>query len=65
MQNLDLTKWLEMVWDALAEEDEKKRDSLLHTADMFLKQDNPDSAPRWHVGVRRRARPFKGTQVIN
>lgn len=36
MPNPDLTRWLEMVWDALNEEDERKRDSLLHAADSFL-----------------------------
>ena len=29
MQNLDLTKWLEMAWDALDEQDELKRDYLI------------------------------------
>ena len=47
MQNLDLTKLLEMVWAALKEQDERKRDHLLHAADAFLQNDNqlPDSAP--------------------
>jgi hypothetical protein len=45
MQNPDLTTWLEMVWDALNEEDEGKRDGLLHAADAFLQSENqgPDS----------------------
>ncbi len=45
MQNPDLTRWLEMVWDALAEHDELKRDRLLHAADAFLQSNNqePDS----------------------
>jgi hypothetical protein len=45
MQNPDLTKWLEMVWEALAEQDELERDRLLHAADAFLQCDNqePDS----------------------
>jgi hypothetical protein len=45
MQNPDLTKWLEMVWDALNEQDEMRRDHLLHAADMFLQDENqePDS----------------------
>jgi hypothetical protein len=45
MQNPDLTTWLEMVWDALNQEDERKRDGLLHAADAFLQSDNqlPDS----------------------
>jgi hypothetical protein len=45
MKNLKLTKWLEIVWDALAEQDEAKRTSMLHAADRFLKkEDNQQSA---------------------
>jgi len=46
MQNPDLTKWLEMVWDALAEQDQLERNRLLHAAASFLQSDNqePDSA---------------------
>jgi hypothetical protein len=40
MKNLDLTKWLRIVWDALAEQDEVKRDSMLRAADRFLKGSN-------------------------
>jgi hypothetical protein len=40
MQNLDLTKWLDMVWQALNEPDEVKRNRLLRAADMFLQKDN-------------------------
>ena len=45
MQNPDLTRWLEMVWDALQEEDERKRTGLLHAADAFLQSEDqePDS----------------------
>jgi hypothetical protein len=43
MQNQDLTKWLEMVWGALDEQDELKRDRLLHAADMFLQDENQDA----------------------
>jgi hypothetical protein len=47
MQNPDLPRWLEMVWDALDEQDALKRDHLLNAADAFLQSDNqePDSAP--------------------
>jgi len=38
MQKLDLTKWLEMVWRALKEPDELKRNRLLRAADRFLQQ---------------------------
>ena len=46
MPNPNLTRWLEMVWDALNEEDEGKRECLLQAADTFLRGDNqkPDSA---------------------
>ena len=46
MPNPNLTRWLEMVWDALNEEDERKRERLLHAAETFLRGDNqkPDSA---------------------
>ena len=40
MQNPDLTTWLEMVWDALNEKDDGKRDGLLHAADAFLQSDS-------------------------
>lgn len=42
MQNPDLTTWLEMVWDALNEEEEGKRDGLLHAADAFLQHHNQE-----------------------
>jgi hypothetical protein len=44
MENPDLTRWLEMVWDALNEQDELKRDDLLHAADAFLQSDNQGPA---------------------
>jgi hypothetical protein len=40
MHNLDLTRWLLKVRDALAQEDEDKRDSLLRAADGFLRGNN-------------------------
>jgi hypothetical protein len=40
MQNSDLTRWLEMVWDALSEQDALKRDDLLRAADVFLQGGN-------------------------
>jgi hypothetical protein len=39
MQNLNLTKWLEMVWNALQETDAAKRDRLLQSAEKFLKRE--------------------------
>ena len=43
MQNLDLTRWLEMVWDALDEQDELKRDHLMNAADIFLQSDTQET----------------------
>jgi hypothetical protein len=40
MKNLDLTNWLQIVWDALAEQNEVKRNSMLRAADRFLKGRN-------------------------
>jgi hypothetical protein len=40
MNNLDLTRWLLKVRDALAEQDEVKRNSMLRAADRFLKGSN-------------------------
>jgi hypothetical protein len=40
MQTPDLTRWLEMVWDALSEPDGFKRDHLLRSADVFLQGSN-------------------------
>lgn len=41
MQKLDLTKWLEMVWDALKQQDELRRNHLLRVADGFLQNGSP------------------------
>jgi hypothetical protein len=40
MQSPDLTTWLEMVWDALSEQDALKRNDLLRAADAFLRRGN-------------------------
>jgi hypothetical protein len=54
MQNLDLTKWLQMVWDALDEQDGLKRDHLLDAADIFLQSDTqePESTPPFVDGQK-------------
>jgi hypothetical protein len=45
VKKLKLTQWLQIVWDALAEQDEAKRTNMLHAADRFLKkQDNQQPA---------------------
>ena len=43
MQKLDLTKWLEMVWDALKQQDELRRNHLLRVADGFLQNSGQES----------------------
>jgi hypothetical protein len=43
MENLDLAKWLEMVWEALSEQDDMKRDDLLQAAEEFLQTENPEA----------------------
>ncbi len=37
MKTPNLTKWLEMVWSALAEPDQTKRDQQLSAASLFLR----------------------------
>jgi hypothetical protein len=44
MNNLDLTRWLLKVRDALAEQDEAKRNNMLRAADGFLKRNNQSLA---------------------
>ena len=43
MNNLDLTRWLLKVRNALAEQDEIKRNGMLLAADRFLKRTNQQS----------------------
>jgi hypothetical protein len=54
MQNPDLTKWLQMVWNALDEQDALKREHLLNAADAFLQNDplEPDSALPFADGAK-------------
>ena len=40
MNNIDHIRWLLKVRDALAEQDEAKRDSMLRAADRFLRGNN-------------------------
>jgi hypothetical protein len=56
MQNKDLTKWLRMVWDALAEQDESRRNTMLRRADMFLKDNNHNYVSRGEILLRRKER---------
>ncbi len=37
MNNLKLTKWLQIVWEALREQDDLKRSRMLRVADRLLK----------------------------
>jgi hypothetical protein len=53
MRKPNLTTWLEMVWDALNEPNETRRDHLLHAAEMFLQEGNQES----HSGLASLGRP--------
>ena len=64
MNHLDLTRWLLKVRDALAEQDEAKRNSMLRAADGFLRGNNQALALRG-TGLgesRRRERPNQFVQ---
>jgi len=43
MEHLDLAKWLEMVWEALSEQDDVKRDDLLQAAEEFLQTESQEA----------------------
>ena len=43
MKNLELTRWLKLVWDALAEKDEVKRNDMLQNATVFLNEGDEPS----------------------
>jgi hypothetical protein len=43
MENLDLAKWLELVWAALSEQDDVKRDDLLQAAEEFLQTESQEA----------------------
>jgi hypothetical protein len=64
MNHLDLTRWLLKVRDALAEQDEAKRNSMLRAAEGFLRGNNQALALRG-TGLgesRRRERPNQFVQ---
>ena len=50
MKTLDLTRWLLKVRDALAEQDEAKRNRMLRAADKFLRGNNQSLALR-EIGI--------------
>jgi hypothetical protein len=62
MNDRDLTKWLLKVRHALAEQDEGKRNSMLHAADRFLKGSNQQSA--FHSTTNQRRRNGKESWTI-
>jgi hypothetical protein len=65
MNNLDLTRWLLKVRNALAEQDEAKRNSMLLVADGFLRGNNQSLALRG-TGLsesRRRESPNQFVQL--
>jgi hypothetical protein len=41
MKNSNVTKWLEMVWTALVEQDQGKRNQLLYAANLLLRGEDP------------------------
>jgi hypothetical protein len=41
-QTIDLTKWLDLVWKALSEQDKVKRGQLLYAAETLLREDNQE-----------------------
>jgi len=43
---MDLTQWLQMVWDALTEQDRLKRDRSLRSADMLVRETNTPQGGR-------------------
>jgi hypothetical protein len=64
MNHLDLTRWLLKVRDALAEQDEAKRNCMLQGADEFLRGNNQSLVLR-RTGIsesRRRERPNRFVQ---
>jgi hypothetical protein len=64
MKTLDLTRWLLKVRDALAEQDEAKRNRMLLTADKFLRRNHQSLALR-ELGIekfQRRESPNQITQ---
>ena len=64
MKTLDLTRWLLKVRDALAEQDEAKRNRMLRAADKFLRGNNQSLALR-EIGIdkfQRRECPNQVTQ---
>lgn len=64
MKTLDLTRWLLKVRDALAEQDEAKRNRMLLAADKFLRRNNQSLALH-ELGIdkfQRLERPNQVTQ---
>jgi hypothetical protein len=51
MNNLELTEWLLKVRDALAEQDEVRRNSMLRTAEKFLKARKQQSRAFHRAGI--------------
>jgi hypothetical protein len=41
--NPDFTKWLDILWRALSEEDLRKRNEMLNDANIFLEQIHPQT----------------------
>ena len=64
MKSLDLAKWLLKVRDALAEQDEIKRNRMLHAADRFLQEINQPSVILHRTRNRERGRGESPGQFV-
>jgi hypothetical protein len=63
METMDLTRWLQIVWDELTVQDKVKRDGLLRSADMLLREDSTPEAtyltkPETAPGLMARTRNY-------
>lgn len=67
MNNLELTEWLLKVRDALAEQDEVRRNSMLRAAEKFLKASKQQSRafPRAQIGEWRRGTALHKSSIRN
>ena len=64
MNNLDLTRWLLKVRNALAEQDEIKRNGMLLAADRFLKRTNQQSLVLGRTRNRREGKGKEPRQLV-
>ena len=65
MNNLELTEWLLKVRDALAEQDEVRRNSMLRAADKFLKPSKQQSRAFHRALIGECRRGNSSAQVVH